>query len=237
IPDDRQLTLMYQKRSLTREELSDYQERLGLPDLYIDRLPGFIFNDPNPSLIIRAFQIAEPGAVEFSKDDLEIMKIARITPTDPDAYYKLKLAKSGLDDTDVRAFVPVIKMGILRREQTIRYSAVDRLYRDGRIGEDRARAEIDLARQPASVPDYRMGAMGLSREYQVLTDVKSAVLMAMSRGLISRAEAREQLGVLGMPGDRVELEVIKATLGMIPGVRLAVSRPEEILDEALMEGG
>ena len=236
IPDDRQLTLMFQKRSLTRQELSGYQERLGLPDLYIDRLPGFIFNDPNPGLIIRAFQIAEPGAVKFSEDDKRIAEIAGIDLTEPDAYFRLKLAKSGLDDTDVQAFVPVIKMGILRREQTIRYTKIEQLYRDGFIDEARAREEITQARSPASVPDYRMAAMNLSREYEVLRDTRASVLMAMSRGLVSRDEARAQLAKLGMPGDRVELEVIKATLGMIPGVRLTVSRPEELLEELPVEG-
>lgn len=235
IPDDRQLTLMFQKRSLTRGELSEFQEKLGLPDLYINRLPGFIFNDPNPNLIIRAFQIAEPGAVVFSEDDRRIAEIAGINLADPDAYFRLKLAKSGLDDTDVQAFIPVIKMGILRREQTIRYSQVERLYRDGFIGTDRARAEINLAREPAPVVDYRMAALELSREYKVLADTRSATLMAMSRGLITRDEAREQLGRLGMPGDRVELEVLKATLGMIPGVRLEVRAPEELLEGAEVE--
>ena len=231
IPDDRQLTLMYQKRSLSREELADYQERLGLPDLYIDRLPGFIFNDPNPGLLIRAFQVAEPGKVTFSPDDLAIMRRARIDPEDPDAYFKLKFAKSGRDDTDVQAFVPVVKMGILRREQTIRYSQVERLYRDGFIDETRARAETEEARKPAGVVDYRMAALGMVREYEVLSDTRAVVLMSMARGLITRDEARQRLGELGMPGDRVELEVLKATLGMISGVRLTISRPEEVLEE------
>ena len=235
IPDDRQLTLMYQKRSLTRAELSDFQERLGLPDLYIRRLPGFIFNDPNPALIIRAFQIAEPGAVEFSEDDRRIAEIAGIDLSAPDAYFRLKLAKSGLDDTDVQAFVPVIKMGILRREQTLRYGYIERLYRDGFIGVERAREEINKAREPAGVVDYRMAALELSREYTLLADTRAAVLMSMSRGLITREEAREKLGSLGMDGQKVELEVLKATLGMLPGMRLTISRPEEALEELPLE--
>ena len=236
IPDDRQLTLMFQKRSLTRAELSSFQERLGLPDLYISRLPGFIFNDPNPALLIRAFQLAEPGAVIFSPDDQRIAEIAGIDLTQPDAYFRLKLAKGGLDDTDVQAFVPVLQMGILRREQTMRYDAINRLYRDGLIDEGRARQEIGLARAPAPITDYRLAAMTLQREHRILTDTRATIVMSMTRGLITREEAREQLGRLGLDGQRVELEVLKGTLGMVPGMRLEISRPEEALEELPVEG-
>lgn len=233
LPNSQQLALMYQKRSLTRAELEDFNERSGLPDLYNERLPGFIFNDPNPGMLIRAFQLAPPsGDLRASADDLKIMEIAGIDPADPDWYYKLKFAKSGLDDTDVEAFVPIVKMGLLRREQTLRYDAITRLYRDGYKSRAWAEEELALANAPADRTEYRLAAIDLQRDYKLASDARAIAITAMGRGVITRATARELLESLGMDAQRIEVEVLKGTLGLLPTQRLTVATEDDILGEA-----
>lgn len=216
LPAESQLALMYQKRSLTREELRDYQERLGLPEQYIQRVPGFIFNDPNPGLLIRAFQLAPPGVTTPSPDDLRIMEIAGIKREDPDWYYKLKFAKSGLDDTDVEAFVPVVKMGLLRREQTLRYSQIERMSREGMITRERAEAEIRAAQVPTDMVQYRLAAMDLQREYEERAELRSVVLQAYGKGHLTESEASGALVDEGFDPRRVRLAVLAKKLGLVP---------------------
>ena len=214
LPSDQIISLMYQKRSLTREELVDYLQRQGLDDTVINRTPGYIFNDPNPGLLIRAFQMAEPGVVDFSQDDQEIMSIAGIDPTSPDAYFQLKFAKSGLDPTDVKAFVPVVRMGILRREQTLRYGQIERMNREGMITRERARVEIEAARVPTGVVEYRLAAMDLQVEYETLNEFRGLVLAAFSKEKLSASEASTALVDAGFNGQRVRLWMLSKLLGL-----------------------
>ena len=227
LPNEQILELMYQKRSLTEAELRDYLERLGLDETIISRTPTFIFNDPNPGLLIRAFQMAEPPPFHPSIEDQRIMVIAGIAADDPDAYLKLKFAKSGLDDTDVNAFVPVVRMGILRREQTLRYSQIERMYREGFITRARAESEIIAARVPAPTVAYRLAAMDLQREYEVAEDLRQLTMAMLSRGIISRGQAVDRLTALGMDSERVQVQVLRALVNLAPRSAAASQPPAE----------
>lgn len=216
LPNETQLALMFQKRSLTRAELNEFYEKAGLPELYVDRIPGFIYNDPSPSLLIRAFQLAPPAAVEFGPDDLKIMEIAGIDPLEPNAYFKLKLAKAGLDPLDVQAFVPVLQMGLLRREQTLLYEQVSRLFREGYIDEARARQEIEAGQRPSTIVEFRLRALALGNEYEEKEDLRQLIGQAVAKGLITTGEAGEQLGALGMSQSRVRIHTLRAQMGLAP---------------------
>jgi len=245
IPD---LEEMYAKKEIPYEaakgELGLQNALLlhGIPETWAEVYREHLWKDPRLAEVIRIGQFFSPALVpalarpdEATANWMRRANIGESYINSPDWYYAWRAAKGGYDPRDVPILVETAKRATARREQTLFLDAATRLYRDGFVGVDRLQ-ELTLEAWEFSNPILaRLRACELQADYRVLSDTRSVVLMAMSRGLITRDEARAQLTNLGLPGQRVELEVLKATLGMIPGVRLEISRPEEILEEAGLE--
>lgn len=224
------IEMMFAKYALTREQTFDILRRLGYPEEIVDVMPGYLYRDPRLGELVRVFQYSEPGAVTLNADDLLTLKIARVDPEDPDAYYKLKLARAGYEPVDIDAFVKPLKMGLVRREQTAVYEQITRLYREGFITRDRASDLVQDAREVADVLAFRLKGLDLQREYEQKEDIRQMVLAALGRRLMTAAEASTALASIGMDPERVRVHVLRARMGLVPrsvGV-VAVETPAPI---------
>lgn len=214
----------------------------GYSDEWANVYKEHLWRDPRLGEIIRIGQFFNPLLVEktryadaATREWMVKAGVGAYAALEGDWYYAWRAAKGGYDPRDVPVLVETAKRATARREQTLFLDGVTRLARDGFITEVRSRELILKAWEFSNPIEARLSAIELQKEYKVLSDTRSVLLLSMVKGLITRDEAREQLTGLGLTGERVELEVLKATLGMIPGMRLEISRPEEVLEEAGME--
>mgnify|MGYP001571141687 FL=1 len=213
LPSESMLSVLYAKRLISAEYYQDVLARQGLPDQVVSLLPGDAFR-------------------QLTQGDLAVL-LRNVDLTDAEITRRLELDRT--DPGDIALQRLSTRLEAVSREQRTRYTQVALLYRDGFIDSVRARQEIAAARTPAPYVDYRMAAMELQREYDVLADTRSIVLQAMSRGVVTRDMARADLVALGMGPIRADMEVVKATLGMIPGRRVQLASPEELADELAAE--
>ena len=255
IPGLGDLEEMYAKKEIpfeAREGVLGLKQALalwGYSDAWAGVYKEHLWKDPRLGEIIRIGQFFNPSLVEATRLPsastaawMERAGIGQYATKEGDWYYAWRAAKGGYDPNDVPILVETARRAVTRREQTLFLDAVTRLARDGFIPMEQAR---ELTREGWGVVagpfasgdpiEARARAIDLQSDYKLLSDTRAAIVMSMARGLVTRDEAREQLLKLGLDGQRVELEVLKATLGMLPGMRIAIERPEAILEEAGLE--
>lgn len=246
LPGVGDLEMMYAKKEIPGDApegelgLSEALTKMGYSEEWIKVYKEYLWMDPRLGEVIRIGQFFSPALVPSlarpSSAIAEWMRRANIPSQyieSSDWYFAWRAAKGGYAPDDVAIIAETAKRATCRREQTLFLDAITRLARDGFITRDTL-ADYTLEAWAFSNPiEARLRATDLQTEYRILSDTRSVVLMSMARGLVTRDEAREKLTSLGLDSTRVELEILKATLGMIPGVRLTVSRPEEMLEEEL----
>lgn len=149
--------------------------------------------------------------------------------------YQLSILKSGYHPAYVPWMTALVQRATARSEKAAYIAAAQKLRRDGYITSQRMTELILEAWQLTDPVSARVEVAEMEAEYKVLSDTRAVIVLSMAKGLITRDEARTQLAAIGMAPDRVELEVLKATLGMIPGIRLEITSPEAVLEEAGLE--
>jgi len=248
IPGMGDLEMMYAKKEIpfnAREGnigLSQALALQGYSDEWANIYKEHLFMDPRLGEVIRIGQFFSPALVPaLAKAPpnegkwLEERGVSADVINGPDWYFYWRAMKGGYSPADVPIIAETAKRATVRREQTLFLDAATRLVRDGYKTAAQGEVLITEAWALSNPITARLRAIELQQDYKLLQDTKSIIIMSMARGLITRAEAREQLGILGLDGQRVEIEVLKGTLGMLPGMRLEISRPEEVLEEAGME--
>lgn len=214
----------------------------GLSDEWAAVYREHLWKDPRLGEVIRIGQFFNPMLVESTKFAtpetqawMERAGVGDWAKLPGDWYYAWRAAKGGYDPRDVAVLVETAKRATARREQTLFLDAITREYRDGYITSDTARTLVLEAWEFSDPITARMRAMELQRDYKLLSDTRGCIALGVSKGLLTRDEGREQLAKLGLDPQRVDLEILKSTLGMIPGMRISISRPEEVLEEAGLE--
>jgi len=227
--------------------------RYGHPDWMIRTLSSSLFLDPRMSEIIRIGQFFNPQLVAETRDPPPFVKnwidarpwlLEQIKATraewDADWYFYYRAAQGGYSPPDVRIVVETAKRAVVRRENTLALDAATRMYREGFIGDAELSALVEEIWAVRPGPDgtmtfagnpikARIRATELRTRAEVLGDIRNMTLLAMKRGVINEAEAVTQLAGLGMPAQRIRLEVASARLGLLPGVRLTIplDQPED----------
>jgi hypothetical protein len=138
-----------------------------------------------------------------------------------------KLMKGGYEMTDVKVLVQVGKRAAVRREQTLFFNAVLRLYRDGFITRARSQELVEegwgvgqAGEAFLSPVTARMRAMDLQVEYNRKALAVSVVGRMMAKGLMADDEAIRLMEGQGMASDMAVARVIQAKLGLLPTRRL-----------------
>ena len=149
--------------------------------------------------------------------------------------YHLAILKSGYHPAYVPWLTELTQRAAARGEKTAMIGTAQKMRRDGFISSTRMAELVLDAWQLTDPVSARVSVAELESDYKVLGDTRAVIVLSMAKGLITRDEARNQLSALGMAADRVELEVLKGTLGMIPGIKLEITSPEAVLEEAGME--
>lgn len=248
IPGVPELGEMYAKKEIgltARDGHPGLTEALalqGLPQEWIDVYAEHLWRDPRLGEIIRIGQFFSPALVPGLRtapsDIAAWMRRAGIPDNvigSPEWYYWWRAAKGGYAPGDVQIIAETAKRATCRREQTLYLDAVTRLARDGFISLDQAKQDILHAWAMDDPITARLDAIAKQRQARDLSDARSVAVLGMAKGLVTRDEARGLLTGMGMDATRAELEVLKGVLGMIPGMRLVISRPEEVLEEAGLE--
>jgi len=224
----------------------EVMRREGFPDWWIRTASHHMYQDPRTFELIRIGQFYNPELDERSSGSTEFMKewidarpwllpqigISR-AEWDEDPWFYFKASVSGYEPSDTRVIVETIKRAVLRREQTLFLDATTRLYRDGYIGDDElhsltveawgAKPEADGTYNFRGDPiRARVRATELRTDYQVRKDVQQLYLRAMKVGVVAEDQVRTTLAEIGMPVDRINLEILRTKLGLLPGVRLAI---------------
>ena len=149
--------------------------------------------------------------------------------------YHLAILKSGYHPAYVPWLTELTQRAAARGEKTAMIGTAQKMRRDGFISSTRMAELVLDAWQLTDPVSARVEVAELEADYKVLGDTRAVIVLSMAKGLITRDEARDQLSALGMASDRVELEVLKGTLGMIPGIKLEITSPEAVLEEAGLE--
>ncbi len=149
--------------------------------------------------------------------------------------YHLAILKSGYHPAYVSWLTELTQRAAARGEKTAMIGTAQKMRRDGFITSARMTEMVLDAWQLTDPVSARVEVAELESDYKVLSDTRAVLVLSMAKGLITREEARDQLTSLGMSSDRVELEVLKGTLGMIPGIKLEITSPEAVLEEAGLE--
>ena len=214
----------------------------GFSDDWINVFKEHLWNDPRLTEVIRIGQFFSPELVEGLRlPDAETaawMRRANLNEdyiNSSDWYFAWRAAKAGYDPRDVPILVETAKRATARREQTLFLDAATRLRRDGYITAERLLELVDKAWKMANPIDARMDATGLQVEAHVKSATTSMVLAAMTHGLLSRQEARDQLTGLGMDPARAELRIVSATVGLLPRVSIEVIGAGGVLEDYDLE--
>ena len=211
LPGEGTVSTLFAKRLIDAERHGDFLARAGVPEEIIQLLQ------------VDAYRELSSG---------EVANILRIQDmTDEEITHRVEFNRYAPDD--VATGVLVTRMAALRREQLLRFTTVLRAYRQGFYGDARARAEIESARTPAPFVEYRLAVMSLAREVDNLEDVREMVLATLRKEVISPSEASTQLVALGMDGERVRIDMLRARIGLLTSTRgLVVSSSEAAGDQA-----
>ena len=226
----------------SRPGFRDSMALQGLPDYWISALEEELGSHPGVLQAVRlsaAYPIRKvPGYAtppEAARAWLTRAGFSGDLVDGPDWYFTWVAAKGGMDPVDLPLVVQVARRAQARVERSAYLGVVSTLVRDGFLGLEAARKELEAAYEFTDPWDARLKVWERQRDQKLLSDTRAVVIMSMSRGLITRGEARDQLGQLGMDGQRAELEVLKGTLGMLPGMKISISAPEEVLEEPVGE--
>ena len=248
VPGPGELSRLFERYEIRAEgtpEAPGFRDSMavhGLPDYWIGALEEELGAHPGILQAVRlsaAFPIRRlpgyatpPAAV---RDWLTRAGFSGDLVDSPDWYFTWAAAKGGMDPVDLPLVVQVARRAQARVERSAYLGVVSTLVRDGFLGLEAARKELEAAYEFTDPWDARLKVWERQRDQKLLSDTRAVVIMSMSRGLITRGEARDQLGQLGMDGQRAELEVLKGTLGMLPGMKISISAPEEVLEEPVGE--
>ena len=226
--------------------LYEVMKREGMPDWWIRTASHHMYLDPRSFELIRIGQFFNPeldersaGATRFMKEWIDarpwLLEEIGITRDewDEDPWFYFKSSVSGYEPSDTRIIVETVKRAVLRREQSLFLDATTRLYRDGFIGDEEllkltteawgAKPEDDGTYNFRGDPiRARVRATELRTEHEVRKDVQQLYLRAMKVGVVTEDHVQQTLGDLGMPADRINLEILRTKLGLLPGVRLAI---------------
>jgi len=236
IPGLADLELMYAKKEIpyeAREGTLGLHQALALHG-YSDEWAGVfrehLWNDPRLTEVIRIGQFFSPALVEGLRlPDAETaawMRRANLSEayiTSSDWYFAWRAAKAGYDPRDVPILVETAKRATARREQTLFLDASTRLRRESYISSERLLELVMEAWEFSNPIEARIRATELQEEAYVKSATTSMVLAAMTHGLLSRQEARDQLTGLGMDPARAELRIVSATVGLLPRVSMEVA--------------
>lgn len=220
--------------------------RYGMPDWWIRTASHHLFMDPRMSEIVRMGQYFSPAIdpstatpTEFADKWIDarpwVLQLAGVTRAEWDADWWLhfRIAVGGYAYEDIKVVRETIKRAVVRRDQTLMLDAITRMHREGFIGDVELEGLVREAWGQTPGPDGRYTFRGdpiLARvratqfrtDYEVRNDVKTLVLRAMTKGVESESEAMRDLQKLGMPETRAKLEVLRAKLGLLPGVNLTI---------------
>ena len=256
IPDINQLGVMYAKKEISPDKAAEALAESGYSDEWVDTFQQALFLDPRLGEIVRIAQFyALSISPETSTPSPEALRwlgarsdwLAQVNTTLPqvlpDWWWWYKLMKGGYEMTDVKVLVQVGKRAAVRREQTLFFNAILRLYRDGYI----RRAEADeLVQEGWGVGvrgsafldpiTARMRAMDLQVEYNRKSMAASTIGRMLAKGFISEDEAIRLLEGQGMESQMAVARVVQAKLGLLPTRRLELPDLDDE-DATVIEAG
>ena len=126
------------------------------------------------------------------------------------------------------------KRAVVRREQTLFFNAVLRLFRDGYITRTRARELVEegwgSGPNGAAFLDpviARMRAMDMQVEYGQKQMAAGAVGRMHAKGLYSDTKVIASLVSLGMDPDKALARMVQSKLGLLPARRLELPETDE----------
>lgn len=218
----------------------------GMPDWWIRTASHHLFLDPRMSEIVRMGQYFSPAVdpstrfpTEFATKWIDarpwVLQLAEISREEWDADWWLhfRIAVGGYAYEDIKVVRETIKRAVVRRDQTLMLDAITRMHREGFLDDSAldplVREAWGQVRSPEGIETFRgdpiaarIRATQFRTEFEVKNDVKIIVLRAMTKDVLSEREADEALADLGMPAVRRRLEIIRAKLGLLPGVSLTL---------------
>jgi hypothetical protein len=222
--------------------LRDY----GMPDWWIRTASHHLFLDPRMSEVVRMGQYFSPAIdpatatpTAFAANWIDarpwVLDAAGVSRAEWDADWWLhfRIAVGGYAYEDIKVVRETIKRAVVRRDQTLFLDAITRMHREGFIGDQDLEPLVREAWGAAPGPDGRYTFRGdpiLARiratqfrtEFEVRNDVRTLVLRAMTKGVLSERETDARLADLGMPDIRRSIEILRAKLGLLPGVNLTI---------------
>lgn len=247
IPRSNDLGVMYAKKEVTPQKTADTLAELGYDRFWQDTWLESLFLDPRLGEIVRVGQFyalslspetsqPTPAALHWLTARQDWLKQADVTLQQimPDWWLWYKFMKGGYEMTDVKVLVQVAKRAIVRREQSLFFNAVLRLYRDGYI--TRPKAEelvgegwgVGTAGQVFLDPiQARMRAMDLQVEYNRKAMVVGTVGRMLAKGFLGEDEAVRLMVGQGMAENVAVARIVQAKLGLLPTRRLELGEGED----------
>ena len=235
LPNERDIGFFYAKKELTPSQMAHFLAQNGLSDFWVRVNELAMFLDPRAFELVRIGQFFQPAltpelraptadVVRWWSDREEWVEqfaangVTRDDLLGTDWWWYYKLSKSGYELTDVIVLKEVVKRATARREQTLFLDAATRLYRDGFIGDARLQELVDEAWELADPKAARIRATQLATEATDRGDLRSITLRLVSRGALTADQARERLLEAGMRPEKIEFELARERLGLIPRV-------------------
>ena len=256
IPDIGTLSTMYAKKEITREKANETLAEWGYDKFWQETFDEAMFLDPRLGETVRAAQFynlalapetATPSRAALAWLTHRTHWLAEVDTTLdqvlPDWYWWYKFMKGGYEMTDVKVLVQVAKRAVVRREQTLFFNAILRLYRDGYIVLSRAN---DLVLEGWGVGTAgtafldpikaRMRAMDLQVEYNRKAMAVSTIGRMQAKGFIGDDEAVRLMEGQGMAKDVAVARMVQAKLGLLPTRRLEQPDSDDVeRDQLFME--
>lgn len=248
IPRLNDLAMLYAKKEASPKLTENTLAELGYSKEWRDIFASSLFLDPRQAELVRIGQMyaislapetrtPTPMALSWLSERGDWLAQAEVTLDQilPDWYWWYKLMKGGYEMTDVKVLVQVIKRAVVRREQTLFFNAVLRLYRDGFITRPRSRELVEEGWGVGKDGDAfldplaaRMRAMDLQVEYNRKSMVVSTVGRMLAKGLIDDDEGVRLMVGQGMAEDVAVARLVQAKLGLLRTQRLEM--PDEDRD-------
>jgi len=232
----------------------ELMSRHGYADPFIRMMSHHVYRDPSFGHLIRLGQYYNPAIAPETKEPTPFVErwfkarpwLFEQLGIDEETWRKnwwlwYKAANIGLEPADVRVVVATLQRAVLRREQTLFLDATTRLYRDGFIDKDQLRPLTEEAWGIIPGPDGEMTFSGdpiaarirateLRTDYHVRAEIRDLTLRAVKVGVMTEDDARRTLRDAGMPAHRIDLEILRQKLGLLPGIRLTIPLADEAED-------